>query len=627
LTFIMDICRDGVQEYMADEIYGEDVLKENNISGDTILRVWRPSQVVFSDSAITAHNGLPLTREHPAEFVDENNRAYLEKGINRSSLHNKQKSTISGTGFVCDPLMVSEIESGEYNEISDGYDSELEFKPGVVPEGVTDSGQEYDLIMTGYTPNHIAMVKEGRAGNARIHDNRKNGGVIMSLFDRAKKSRKAVKKQIADAGKASVLRLLADEETDEEKKAVLDELATEAESADTEVESEDKCDPVDKTKDELNENTNLSNSETQDTDKDQKEIEIVEQKRIIEAKDSLSITLDNLKKARAIIADGKARLSIDIEIKDIETKLADNANKTTEVLNMDKKDLAKLIDKISVTVNDAMNRRFGDADKDITLDGEPTVIEEFEVDDQTGIDQLNEDMQLDNFGEPEVIDEFEVEDGVDAEALYEMAKNSQNPAIANLARSLAGELEKAGAEVQAESMESEDEGFIADMQAESEDAPPATEEARLASAAEGDAPETGTPSNQATEAELEAATKDGDKATDPVMEKDGYYIPKKLADAATLPVLMGNVIDTVSSYALKDIDVQTHLKDGTIYHRLIDASGIGKVTSSKGITRDRVSVAINAIRANRQKADGMSALVGTKLKDSSSGGFNPADEL
>jgi hypothetical protein len=586
----MDICRDGVQEYMADEIYDPAVLKENGVSPDTILRVWRPPNVVFSDKAIAAHNGLALTREHPKEFVDNNNRPFLEKGINRGSYHNKDKATISGTGFVSDQLMVREIDSGEYGEISDGYDSELEFKPGMVPDAVggypcTDSGEQYDLIMTGYEPNHIAIVKEGRAGIARIHDKKNGGKPMAGFFEKLtnKSNSKKIKDTIKKVGRGATLRMLADEEPDEEKKAALEAMAEDAEA-------EDACD----TEDELNASVNASNSETQDGDADQSEEEIATQARVVDGKP---------------ITD--SAINTDTE--------------TTEVFNMDKKELAELI---SVTVNDAISKRLGDAGSDIVLDQEPTVVEEFEVDDGFGMDM----------GEPSVVDEFEVDDmegGVTAEDIYELAKNSQDPAVAAMARALAQKLEGATAEEQAEGMESEEgSGFEANMAEEPAedmqlDAPPATEEARLESAAEGDAPEGGTPSNQGTEAELQSGTTDGDKESDIVSEKDGYFIPKKLADSdAKVAVLMGNVLDTVTSYGLKDIDVSAHLKDGTIYHRLIDASGIGKITAPKGITEDRVNMAVNAIRANRQKVDGMGALINSKTTDSSSNeGFDPAKEL
>ena len=434
-----------------------------------------------------------------------------------------------------------------------------------------------------------------------------------------KSNSKKIKDTIKKVGRGVTLRMLADEEPDEEKKAALEAMAEDMEPDET----EDAC----KTEDDLNENTNLSNSETQDGDTDQTEEEITEQKRVVD-------TLENVKKARAIIKDAKIAALMDAEISSLETKLADSVNtstgkKTTEVLDMNKKELAELIGTIVVSaVDTAMTARLGDAGKDITLDGDPTVVEEFEVDDGFP----------DNTGEPEVVDEFEVDDmygsdngmggEISPDQLYEVAKNSQNPIVANLARSLAGEIEKVSAEAGAESMESEDEGFVADMSSDMQvDAPPSTEEARLESAAEGDAPEDGTPSNQGTEAEMESMTKDGDKEKDIVNEKDGYFIPKKLADAAVLPVLMGNVLDTVSTYGLEGIDAQAHLKDGTIYHRLIDASGIGTITSSKGITSERVTIAINAIRKNRQMVDGMSNLIDSKLKDSSKSGFSPADEL
>ena len=121
----------------------------------------------------------------------------------------------------------------------------------------------------------------------------------------------------------------------------------------------------------------------------------------------------------------------------------------------------------------------------------------------------------------------------------------------------------------------------------------------------------------------------GNEEKDVVNEKDGYFIPKKIADSEPkVAVVMGNVLDTVRSYGLKDIDTRAHLNDGTIYHRLIDESGIGKVTNSKGVNESTINMAINAIRKNRAPVDGMAELVGSKITDSrSSEGFDPLTEL
>ena len=608
LTFDMDICRDGVQEYLAEEIYDAETLAENDISGDTILRVYRPPDVVFNPLKVKAFDGLPLTREHPKDFVDQNNRAFLEKGINRGSVYEKDKATISGTGFVTDQLLVQEIDSGSYSEVSAGYDSELEFEPGTVPEGVTDADCEYDLIMQDYEPNHIAIVKEGRAGNARIHDENNTGGKVMSFIEKLLKKSSKIKDALKKAGKGATLRMLADEEPDEEKKAVLDELATEAEAedkCDADLETEDEDIDLE-TEDDIASSTAAANSETVDGDGAEGEEVIAEQKRVIE---------DSEKKI------AKAR-----------KKLADIKGSNTEVLNMKKEELAELI---SVTVNDAINKRIADdADEnssDIIVDQEPTVVEEFEVAEGDMDPQFGGDMEPGS-------------GGITAEALYEFIKTVQDPEVANLLRAAAQKLEASagageeaipGAEGGAEG--GEDMGMNYDMEPEpvideeipAEDAPAATEEARLKAAASGAAPTSGTPSNQGTEAELEAGTKDGEGTSDPVTEKDGYFISKKIADEAKLPMIMGKVLDAVTTYNLEGIDPRAHLMDGTIFHRVIDASGIGKVISPAGITEANISMAVNAIRANRPKSDGMASLVNNKLIDAAGKptGFNPADEL
>ncbi len=61
---------------------------------------------------------------------------------------------------------IDAIQSGEHEELSSAYAYEPDMTPGRAPDG-----ERYDGVMRSIRGNHVAMVKEGRAGSdVRVHD-------------------------------------------------------------------------------------------------------------------------------------------------------------------------------------------------------------------------------------------------------------------------------------------------------------------------------------------------------------------------------------------------------------------------------------------------------------------------
>lgn len=690
LSFGMDICRDGVQDYLAEEIFDPKLLSENQISGDTIIRVWRPPNVVFDPNAVKSHNGKSMTRNHPSVWVDDGNRSSLEKGVARDCWHNQQKRVISGTGIVIDPQMVAEIESGEFTEISDGYDSELDFEPGVVPESIdeypcTDVGTEYDMIMRSYKPNHIAIVPEGRAGNARILD---KGVKKMGFFEKIAKNRAI--KEIKAMDRSTVLRMLADEETDEEKKAALEALA------------EDEC--GDNVGDECG--LDSDNSEETDeylTDAEADKVGVEEEFEIGDAFETGGIgpegmiyggvdtdfveefdvsgaeTDESASKKNVLTPDGginrvahgitdSAGKPVEI-IREFNVLISDSVsgsgqgtehNLNKEVENMDAKELTALVtgvlkDEIPKMVDAAVSKRLGDG-KDITLDDDDLGLEETEETEDMQVDEYIGDDEAEAIGIAEEWEEPDNNSGLDDEYISDEEAES-----IGVAEEWEDPIDEPEPEMQDELPETQGptpEQFqkwaagttdpeakrmflalgekIAGMDAEPEESvEPEPEETMDAGFIDME--------GELEEDRLEAAAEgkpapagppsnqvgDGDSAGEPVAEQNGYFVPKKLADSqGETAKLLLDTVKTVSSYGLSGIDVNRHAEDGTIYHRVIDAAGIlkkGMISSPDGVTRERLEMAIGAIQKNRQMIDGMASLAGKVRDAQTSGGFNPGE--
>jgi hypothetical protein len=149
--------RTGIQVYHGSEF--------GPAAPQKLLRVWRPEDEVFDDTALGSLTNKPVTIGHPP------------KGVNAT---NWKKHAVGNTGetsqaigkFVHVPLVlqdadaIGEVESGIVKELSYGYTCDIEFTPGKTPEG-----EEYDAVQKHIRGNHLAIVKSGRAGSeCRIGD-------------------------------------------------------------------------------------------------------------------------------------------------------------------------------------------------------------------------------------------------------------------------------------------------------------------------------------------------------------------------------------------------------------------------------------------------------------------------
>lgn len=108
--------------------------------------------------ATSSLNGKPVTLLHPADMVDTANAKSLSVGMTANDaefdgLNNYVTMTIT------DADAVRAIESGEVRAVSCGYVCEVDDGSGVW------QGCRYDQRQSGIRYNHVALVREGRAGD------------------------------------------------------------------------------------------------------------------------------------------------------------------------------------------------------------------------------------------------------------------------------------------------------------------------------------------------------------------------------------------------------------------------------------------------------------------------------
>lgn len=149
------LARTGPQEYRVDELFVD------NIEGDAngMVSIDRKPEEVFDEKTIASGENKPLTFEHPSVEVNTSN--YNEYSVGfvrdlRKGTDNGQ-DVLLGTIVVTNKEAIEAIESGEYTQLSCGYDCDI----------VGDKGnyQQCNIRI-----NHVALCKEGRAGIARIVD-------------------------------------------------------------------------------------------------------------------------------------------------------------------------------------------------------------------------------------------------------------------------------------------------------------------------------------------------------------------------------------------------------------------------------------------------------------------------
>lgn len=147
-----NITKEQVAPYLGKEIPN---WKDFNLESDKIYYVYRPKDEL--EKAVETFDNLPLTREH-IEVDTEN--VPKDKIVGSLGDRAEFKSPyIKNSLIVYDQKDIDWIMSGKKKELSCGY----RYTP-VQKSGEFD-GKHYDFIMTDIIGNHVALVKEGRAGH------------------------------------------------------------------------------------------------------------------------------------------------------------------------------------------------------------------------------------------------------------------------------------------------------------------------------------------------------------------------------------------------------------------------------------------------------------------------------
>jgi uncharacterized protein len=183
----------GVQAYNGFEV---------GITDKKVVYVRRNAEDVFDEDSLASIEGKPVTLNHPDEMVTSKNFKKYTVGFVKNVRQDGEN--IVGDLVINDMDAIEKVLSGELKDLSLGYTAKL------VP---THDGE---LVQKNIVANHVAIVGEGRAKNARIVDEKTvdEGSEDMALFKKKEaevivQDEKVVEEEILDE---------THEEDDEDKK-------------------------------------------------------------------------------------------------------------------------------------------------------------------------------------------------------------------------------------------------------------------------------------------------------------------------------------------------------------------------------------------------------------------------
>lgn len=202
--------RTGVQMYLAREI---------GLTGDRLVPVYRPEDVVFDRRAIEGFASVPVTVGHPAAPVTADNWRDVAVGETEQDIV-RDGEHVRVSFRVRDAAAVAGIKAG-LRDISMGYYSGVTLRDGVAPDGTP-----YEAVQTGPIQiDHLALVPRGRAMTTRIGDEAGDAGKDRAwgaapITDARKEDVMATRKimvdglevETTDAGATAIARLQKDAE-------------------------------------------------------------------------------------------------------------------------------------------------------------------------------------------------------------------------------------------------------------------------------------------------------------------------------------------------------------------------------------------------------------------------------
>lgn len=137
--------------------YGREIPNYERLGLDPnqLYRLWRhPDELA---KAAPTFNGVPLLEDHTPISADDHPRDLVVGATGNEATF--EHPYLRNSLVVWPGESIQAITAGKQRELSCGYYYDADMTPGVTPDG-----ERYDGVMRNIVGNHVALVKEGRAG-------------------------------------------------------------------------------------------------------------------------------------------------------------------------------------------------------------------------------------------------------------------------------------------------------------------------------------------------------------------------------------------------------------------------------------------------------------------------------
>lgn len=157
----------------------------------SIRRELRLPEEVFDPASLASYKGKPVVITHDAGLITSDNVAENQIGTILTE-GEKDGNDVRAEIVIHDTEAMKECR---FKELSLGYNLDLEEEPGVW------NGQPYDAIQRNIRVNHLALVREARAGDqARLNIDSRADKTILTGGHKAMAKKKAVRPAVRNDG-------------------------------------------------------------------------------------------------------------------------------------------------------------------------------------------------------------------------------------------------------------------------------------------------------------------------------------------------------------------------------------------------------------------------------------------
>ena len=183
-----------------------------NADGSMRKELRHPDEILNTDS-LASMKMIPVVNDHPSEkLIDAENAKRLAVGYTGETVEEVYPYILANL-VITDNKTVNEIKQKEKNELSLGYTCDLVEQAGMY------HGEPYDCMQTNIRYNHLAVVKEARAGkearialdSAKIFE--KERFIMSKKDDKKKKIKIDAQEYLVDNAVAHYMKKMTDEMT------------------------------------------------------------------------------------------------------------------------------------------------------------------------------------------------------------------------------------------------------------------------------------------------------------------------------------------------------------------------------------------------------------------------------